>query len=160
MEEFELFARKRIFEGPHDEDVRSLKQCLLDSLEEDRKNEFMVYQEGNTEFDYNSLLKNPNIKTVSGIPVKIDRLFRDLTGETVVAVSGVLIAQGVKIRAVWNLSGEIFEYKRMRSFLLPKNNWKCAFEGNEDMLNIVMVEEINNEHESNHREISDGNPIQ
>lgn len=108
--------------------------------------ELLIYPESNqSEFDYESLLKNKKIETVTGIPVKIDKIFRDITGETVLAVGGTMSIRGAKVRGVWNLSGSIIEYKRIRDFLMPFKNWTLNFNGNEDMFQIVQVEHINNE---------------
>ena len=95
------------------------------------------------EFDFNSLLNDKSFETISGIPVKIDKIIRDITGETVLAVSGVLIVLGTRVRAVWDLNGKVIEYNRIRNFLMPWKNWECKV-GDEDMLTLVRVEKLLN----------------
>lgn len=110
--------------------------------------ELMIFPDLNqTEFDYDNLLKSKKIETVTGIPVTIDKIIRDLTGTTVLAVGGTMVMRGTKVRAVWNLAGQIIEYKKMRRFLLPSNKWNIELDGNEDMLQIVSVENISREEE-------------
>lgn len=107
-------------------------------------NDVMIFPDLNqTEFDYNSLLKSKKIETVTGIPVKIDKIIRDITDTTVLAVGGTMVMQGTRVRAIWDLQGNVIEYKRMRNFLLPRNNWTLSINGNEDMLRLVSVENIN-----------------
>lgn len=107
--------------------------------------ELLIFPESNqSEFDFNSLLKSKNIETVTGIPVKIDKIFRDITGETVLGVGGTMSVNGTKIRGIWNLSGSIIEYKRVRDFFMPFKNWSLTFDGNEDMFQLVSVEHVNN----------------
>lgn len=108
-------------------------------------NRLIIYPESNNEeFDYNSILNKKNFETITGIPVKIDKIIRDITGETVLAVSGTMSLQGTKVRAVWDLNGKVIEYRRFRNFLMPFKNWEFVMEGNEDMLQLVNVEKLDN----------------
>lgn len=61
----------------------------------------IIYPElKNGDFDYDSIINGKNFETITGIPVKIDKIIRDITGEAVLAVSGTMYLQGTRIRAV------------------------------------------------------------
>lgn len=96
------------------------------------------------DFDYDSILNGKNFETITGIPVKIDKIIRDITGEAVLAISGTMSLQGTRIRAVWNLSGQILEYRRFRNFLMPFKNWSVNMQLDEDMLQLVNIEKLDN----------------
>lgn len=85
-------------------------------------NDILLFPEfNNVDFDFNSLLDNPNYQTVCGLNVRIDKIMRDLTGTTVVAVSGTMNMRGVRVRGVWDMFGNIIEGKKMVSFFCPKS---------------------------------------
>ena len=44
------------------------------------------------------------------IPVKVDKILYDLTGETCIGISGTFIMKGVKIRGVWDSVGNILHF--------------------------------------------------
>lgn len=105
----------------------------------------IIYPElKNGDFDYDSIINGKNFETITGIPVKIDKIIRDITGEAVLAVSGTMYLQGTRIRAVWNLSGQVLEYRRFRNFLMPFKKWSINMQLDEDMLQLVNVEKVDN----------------
>ena len=76
----------------------------------------MIFPEINQEeFDFDKLLNNRDYKTISGLSVKIDRIIRDITQTTVIAVSGTMVVRGVKVRAVWDMYGNIVSCKEYLS---------------------------------------------
>lgn len=83
-------------------------------------NKLMIFPELNQpEFDFESLLGSKDYAVIAGIPVKIDRIIRDVTQTTVIAVSGTMIMRGVKMRGVWDMFGNIIEFKRMFMLFTP-----------------------------------------
>lgn len=81
----------------------------------------MIFPElSQEEFDFNSLLDNKDYAVLAGLPVKIDRVVRDITQTTVIAVSGTMIMRGVKVRGVWDMCGNIVEFKCVFRLFTPK----------------------------------------
>lgn len=81
----------------------------------------MIFPELNQpEFDFESILGNKDYAVIAGMPVKIDRILRDVTQTTVVAVSGTMVMRGVKLRGVWDMFGNIIEFKRTFALLTPR----------------------------------------
>ncbi|GHU85405.1 hypothetical protein FACS1894153_0560 [Bacteroidia bacterium] len=69
------------------------------------------------EFDFQKLKsKNAKVMTITNIPVKVDKILYDLTGETTIGVSGIMYIRGIKFRATWNSLGNILEYKSISVF--------------------------------------------
>lgn len=105
----------------------------------------MIFPEVNQkEFDFNTLKKDNSMSLIIGIPVKIDRIYKDITNTTVVAISGTFVVKGVKIRGVWNPIGNIMEFKRTFSLLTSsKYDWDSLL-GNatKDMFQLVHCEEL------------------
>lgn len=62
------------------------------------------------EFDYAALIKSNSYATISGLKVNIDKIYRDVTQTTVLAVSGTMVINGVKVRGVWDPNGNIVEF--------------------------------------------------
>lgn len=86
-----------------------------------KKKNLMIFPDLNQEeFDFNSLVGNKQYGIMAGIPVKIDRIIRDITQTTVIAVSGTMVLKGVKMRGVWDMYGNIVEFKKTFSLLTPK----------------------------------------
>lgn len=81
---------------------------------------FLFPDHDQTEFDFDSLIKADNLMTICGIKVKIDRIYRDLTGTTVLAVSGIVVIRGIRLRGVWDALGNIIEIKKSLPLLFPK----------------------------------------
>ena len=91
-------------------------------MEQNDNNGIMLFPEfNNIEFDFDSLIDNPNYQTVCGLNVRIDKIMRDLTGTTVVGVSGTMVLKGVRVRGVWDMYGNILEGKKMVSLFCPKS---------------------------------------
>ena len=76
------------------------------------------------EFDYAALVKNNSYATISGLKVNIDKIYRDVTQTTVLAISGTMVINGVKVRGVWDPNGNIIEFKKMLQLFTPKA-WMC-----------------------------------
>lgn len=111
-------------------------------------NELMIFPEINQEeFDFNKLVGSKEYKTISGISVNIDRIIRDITQTTVIAVSGTMVIRGVKVRAVWDMFGNIVSCKESLSLLSPKKftvNLDNLFAGTtKDIFKLVHVQELN-----------------
>lgn len=102
------------------------------------------------EFDFNSMIKNNNYATISGIPVKIDRIIRDITKTSVIAISGTMIIRSVKIRGVWDIYGNLLKCKEILSLFAPKSLFVSIdniFEGTTAdlfrLVNVISIEEDN-----------------
>lgn len=99
------------------------------------------------EFDFDTMIGDNNYATITGIPVKIDRIIRDITKTTVVAISGTMLVRGVKIRGVWDVYGNIIKCKELLSLFTPKSLFVSIdniFYGiTEDMFRLVSVQDIN-----------------
>mgnify|MGYP001778138534 CR=1 FL=1 len=99
-----------------------------------------------SEFDFNSLVGSKAYGTLCGIKVNIDRIIRDVTKTSVIAVSGTMVIQGVKIRGVWDPFGNIIECKKTLNLLSPKSFTSCLdsmFDGvPESLFQLVNIEEL------------------
>ena len=107
----------------------------------------MIFPELNQEgFDFNSLIGNKNYATITNIPVKIDRIIRDVTQTTVLAISGTMVIRGVKLRGVWDMYGNIMECKKMLSISCSKSlmaNLDNLFSGTtNDMFKLVNIQKL------------------
>lgn len=81
----------------------------------------MIFSESSQkEFDFDSLIGNKEYATIAGLSVEIDRIIRDVTQTTVIAISGTMILQGVKLRGVWDMYGNIIEFKQIFKLFLPR----------------------------------------
>ena len=94
-------------------------------------------------FNFEKLIKNNNIQTIMGLSVGLDKVLYDITGETVVGVSGTFIVRGVKVRGVWDSLGNIMHFRKTGIMF----NWKRAFENmfngcEESMFQLVLKKEI------------------
>lgn len=94
------------------------------------------------------MLKSNNYRCFFGGKVKIDRIIRDLSQETVIGVSGIINIRGVKMRGYWDCFGNIMEFRSIFIFTRPKSwivNMDDIFKGtSKDMFRLVHVEEIEN----------------
>lgn len=101
------------------------------------------------EFDYNVLLGNSDYATISGIPVKIDRIIRDITQTTVIAVSGTMVVRGVKVRGIWNMYGDIVEFRRIFRLFSPKGYDLNAlfYDTTSEIFKLVHIQAIKNKKE-------------
>lgn len=105
----------------------------------------MIFQELNQEeFDFDSLLNNKDYSVLAGLPVKIDRIIRDITQTTVVAISGTMIMKGVKVRGVWDMYGNIVEFKKMLRLFTPNSyDLNMLFsDTTSEMFRLVHVQKI------------------
>lgn len=108
-------------------------------------NGLMIFSEfTQQEFDFNSLIGNDHYQTITGLSVKIDRIIRDITATTVLAISGTMVLRGVKLRGVWDMYGNILEYKKTLNLLSPKGySFDKLFEGTtEDLFRLVHMQKI------------------
>lgn len=109
--------------------------------------DLMIFPEINqVEFDFNKLVGSKEYKTISGISVNIDRIIRDLTQTTVIAISGTMIIRGIKVRAVWDMYGNIISCKESLSIFSPKKytvNLENLFAGiSKDIFKLVHVQAL------------------
>lgn len=114
-------------------------------MEEQELKGLMIFPEfAEKEFDFNSLIDNKSYHTISGIPVKIDRIIRDITATTVVAVSGTMVMRGVKVRGVWDMFGNIIEYKKMLNlFTTQTQSLEKLFAGTtQDLFRLVHIQSL------------------
>lgn len=99
----------------------------------------------NKEFDFDSIIGDNSYSTISGIHVNIDRIMRDITKTSVIAISGTMIIRGVKIRGVWDVCGNIMKCKSLFSLFAPRSiftNINNLFDGiTGDMLQLVNITE-------------------
>lgn len=110
-------------------------------------NNLMLFPcEDSSEFNWDSMLTSKSYHTICGIPVKIDRVVRDLTGTTVLGVSGTLVVRGVKLRGMWDSLGNIVEFKKGLQLSSPKNmltNIENIFSGTqESMFRLVNMRQL------------------
>lgn len=113
-------------------------------------NRLMLFKEINEkEFDFDSLIGEKGYALLSGIPVKIDRIIRDVTRTTVIAISGTFVLKGVKIRGVWDMFGNIVEVERMLTLLSPRSYYSNLFKEIGDypknLFNLVHIQEVGKE---------------
>lgn len=98
------------------------------------------------EFDFNTMIGDKNYTTLAGVPVKIDRILRDVTKTTVVGISGTMIIRGVKVRGVWDMYGNIVRCKEILSLFVPKTlfvNINSLFAGTtDDMFRLVNIQSL------------------
>lgn len=105
----------------------------------------MIFSESTQqEFDFSSLIGNKEYATISGLPVNIDRIIRDITQTTVVAISGTMIIRGVKVRGVWDMCGNIIEFKKIFKLFMPKGYDLDVLFSNtgSDIFRLVHVQKI------------------
>ncbi len=105
----------------------------------------MIFPELNQEeFDFDSLLNSKDYAVLAGIPVKIDRIIRDITQTTVVAISGTMIMKGVKVRGVWDMYGNIVEFKKTLKLFIPNGyDLNVLFsDTTNEMFRLVHVQKI------------------
>lgn len=114
-------------------------------MEEQNLNGLMIFPEfSQKEFNFDSLIGNDSYHTISGMPVKIDRIIRDITATTVVAVSGTMVMRGVKVRGVWDMFGNIIEYKKMLNlFTTQTKSLDALFSGTtQDLFRLVHFQNL------------------
>ena len=97
-------------------------------------------------FDFNLLTKNKNIQTIMNVPVKIDKVLYDLTGETAIGVSGTFIMKGVKVRGVWDSLGNILNFEKTGILFNWEKQFEKMFAGTKDsMFQLCVYKDIENE---------------
>lgn len=108
-----------------------------------KKHYFFQDLNNQREFDFDSLIGNQNYAVIIGLPVKIDRIIRDITQTTVLGVSGTMVIRGVVVRGVWDMFGNILEFKKTMSLLSPfKIDCLSLFsDTTEEMFRLVHVQE-------------------
>jgi len=100
------------------------------------------------EVNFDKLKKNRNTTTIMGVPVKIDKVLYDLSGETIIGLTGTLSIKGTKLRAVWDIMGNILEFRNMGILRGWNTNFRKIFEGlNENMFNLVISKPLDDESE-------------
>lgn len=104
----------------------------------------MIFREENSEFDFNSIKSSDKYQIMAGTSVKIDRILRNITGETVVGVSGTMTLRGVKLRCVWDYLGNIVEVKKMFKLF---SNRECDIQIitesiDTSLFNLVKVDDV------------------
>lgn len=115
-------------------------------------NRLMIFKEADgKEFDFDSMIGRDGYATLSGTPVKIDRIIRDITQTTVIAISGTFVLKGVKVRGVWDMFGNIVEAKKILELLSPKSFTACLDNlfGNypNELFNLVHIQDVNKQNE-------------
>lgn len=105
----------------------------------------MIFPEINTqEFDFNAILGDSSYCTMCGLPVKVDKILRDVTQTTVLGISGIMVVRGVKIRGVWDSYGNIMECQKTLQLTSPRclltninNIFADTTEGMFQLVNVV-----------------------
>lgn len=126
---------------------------IMNGMSINNSNDVMIFPDDIAkEFDFNSVLKNKNYTTISGIPVKIDRIIKDITGTTVIAISGTMIIQGVKFRGTWDAFGNIMDTEKTFSLFKPKNVCAKSILENYDtsLFQLVQSIELNDKQSKSH----------
>lgn len=108
-------------------------------------NKLMLIPELNQqEFDFDTMIGDKSYATIAGIPVQVDRIIRDVTKTTVIAISGTMSLRGVKVRGVWDMYGNIVRCKEIMSLFVPKSlttSIYSLFEGTTpDIFKLVSVQ--------------------
>jgi len=94
-------------------------------------------------FDFGKLVKNQNVQTIMNIPVKIDKVLYDLTGETVIGVSGTFVVKGIKVRGVWDSIGNIMHFRNTSIMFGWRKVFDSIFEEcTNSMFQLVTVKEM------------------
>ena len=119
------------------------------------ENKLMLIPEiSQQEFDFDTMIGDKSYTTLAGLPVKIDRIIRDVTKTTVIAISGIMTLRGVKIRGVWDMYGNIVRCKEIISLFVPKSfftNIHNLFEGTTpDMFNLVSIQPFDKDKSHEH----------
>lgn len=97
------------------------------------------------EFDFNQLLKSDGYETITGLRVKIDKIIKDITGTTVLGISGTLVVRGIRLRVVWDPMGNVMEYKRIMGLLSPYRRFclqNLCDDATTDMFRLVQVQKV------------------
>lgn len=120
-------------------------------------NRLMIFKEPDgKEFDFNSMIGDNSYATLSGIPVKIDRIIRNVTRTTVIAISGTFVLRGVKVRGVWDMFGNIIEAKKMLELLSLKSFTACLEDlfgcYPNELFNLVNIQEANKKDDPSSKE--------
>lgn len=106
----------------------------------------LLFNEKQQDFDYNTVIKNKNYRTLFGSPVKIDRIIRDVTGATVLGVSGIMKIKGSTVRGVWDVNGNIMKLRECISIFTPISLFgsidRLLVGTTESIFQLVNVEEV------------------
>lgn len=112
-------------------------------------NFFTVAENSGSEFNFKSLIKNKYCAIVAGaIPVKVDKVIYDLTGETPLAVSGTLTINGVKMRGNWDALGNILDFRKSFQLFTPQSYSKSVqmlADMPETMFRLVQIKDVKSE---------------
>ena len=134
-----------LFDTGNTLDIRKRTSITFNGLSMDKAPMLIPELSYNKEFDFDSIIGDNSYSTISGIHVDIDRIIRDITKTTVIAISGTMIIRGVKIRGVWDIFGNIIKCKSLFSLFAPRGmfvNIYNLFDGiTEDLLQLVNVTE-------------------
>lgn len=99
-------------------------------------------------FDFDTMIGDKSYATIAGVPVKVDRIIKDITKTSVLGISGTMIIRGVKVRGLWDMYGNIVKCKEIMSLFTPKSlftNINTLFEGTTaDIFRLVSVQELEN----------------
>ena len=105
------------------------------------ENNILLWKESiDKTFDFETLIKSPRVQTIMGIPVVLDKILYDLTGETVIGATGTFVLRGIKVRGVWDSLGNVLHFKKTGILF----NWKESFDKifcgcQEEMFSIVIA---------------------
>jgi hypothetical protein len=106
-------------------------------------NAALWHEDFQKEFDFEKLKTTP-LFTKFHIPVKIDKIIYDITGETIIGISGTLSIANTKIRGVWDTLGNLLNFDKTNTFQF---GWKDKLEkalvsANEDMFQLIQIKEV------------------
>lgn len=110
----------------------------------------MIFPEVNTqEFDFDTMISDNSYHTMCGLPVKIDKILRDITKTTVLGISGTMVVRGVKIRGIWDSYGNIMECRKTLQLTSPRcllaNINNIFSDTTEAMFQLVSVTKLQSE---------------
>lgn len=109
----------------------------------DKTAKLALWQEMPQPFNFKSLVKPNSVQTVMNIPVKIDKVLYDLTGETVVGVTGTFVVKGIKIRGCWDPCGNILHFRKTGILFGWQKIFDNLFAGcSNDMFQLVVTKNI------------------
>lgn len=108
---------------------------------------FLIPEPKNSEdFDFEKLKSDTNIETVCGLPVRIDKVLRDITGTMTIGISGTLNVRGAKLRGIWDCFGNPIDFKKTITFYTPAKlicSVESMFAGTtQAMFKLVSVQKI------------------
>jgi hypothetical protein len=115
-------------------------------MENVRKNLALWEEPQGKAFDFESLKQNSKVQTVMNIPVKVDKVLYDLTGETCVGISGTFVFKGIRVRGVWDSLGNLLNFEKTGIMFGWEKQFEKMFYGcTDNMFRLLTFKEVKDE---------------